>query len=218
MPNNSNDNRTILSTEKQYNQFASSRQLDNGQKIALVVLAFLAVFVVVAWVVQTKQSLSGGNYINNNSSTCNGDDCLANDSSLDIRTKDTDHDGLSDYDELNIYNTSPYLEDSDSDGYTDKQEIDNQKDPNCPFGQNCYVEPIKPTNEENILFPGQPTTVPKQSTNITGQIDSAQQVLNGQGDAQSLRSLLLNSGMDKQVLDQISDQELMATYQDILAK
>ena len=37
--------------------------------------------------------------------------------------KDTDGDGISDYDEVNIFGTSMYLKDSDGDGITDDQEI-----------------------------------------------------------------------------------------------
>ena len=54
-----------------------------------------------------------------------------------LQTKDSDNDDLSDYDEINVYKTSAYLEDTDSDGYKDKQEIDTGHDPNCPNGQNC---------------------------------------------------------------------------------
>lgn len=65
------------------------------------------------------------------------------------KTKDTDQDGLSDYDELYIYSTSPYLMDSDSDEITDKQEVDEGTDPNCPISlQNCY------SKELPILFLG----------------------------------------------------------------
>lgn len=53
------------------------------------------------------------------------------------KTKDTDHDGLSDYDELYLYHTSPYLADSDSDGIQDAVEIAQGTDPNCPSGKPC---------------------------------------------------------------------------------
>ncbi|MBI5465864.1 MAG: hypothetical protein HY974_01075, partial [Candidatus Kerfeldbacteria bacterium] len=46
----------------------------------------------------------------NTSTTEQSDDIKA------LQTKDTDGDGLSDYDELYIYRTSPYLPDTDSDG------------------------------------------------------------------------------------------------------
>lgn len=50
---------------------------------------------------------------------------------------DTDTDGLSDWDELNTYGTSPYLADSDSDGVGDSEELKASTDPNCPKGKDC---------------------------------------------------------------------------------
>ena len=52
--------------------------------------------------------------------------------------KDTDGDGLSDGDEMQVFNTSPYLTDSDSDGVTDDAEIRAGTDPNCPPDRDCY--------------------------------------------------------------------------------
>jgi len=54
-----------------------------------------------------------------------------------LKTTDTDHDGLSDYDELYVYHTSPYLPDTDSDGIPDLIEIARGTDPNCPKGEAC---------------------------------------------------------------------------------
>src|SRR3990167_3984046 len=53
------------------------------------------------------------------------------------KTKDTDTDGLVDYDELYVYKTSPYIVDSDSDGFDDKQEVYSGNNPNCPTGKDC---------------------------------------------------------------------------------
>ena len=55
----------------------------------------------------------------------------------DLKTKDTDRDGLSDYAETYLYHTSPYLPDSDSDGIPDAVEIAQGTDPNCPEGKSC---------------------------------------------------------------------------------
>ncbi len=64
--------------------------------------------------------------------------------------KDTDGDGISDYDEVNIFGTSMYLKDSDGDGITDDQEIKNGTDPNCAEGTNCNV--IAATNSTPSNF------------------------------------------------------------------
>ncbi len=55
------------------------------------------------------------------------------------KTKDTDGDGLSNWDELNVYHTSPYLSDSDSDGIPDSVEIAQGTDPNCPKNRDCQL-------------------------------------------------------------------------------
>ncbi len=55
------------------------------------------------------------------------------------KTKDTDGDGVSNWDELNVYRTSPYLDDSDSDGLFDGVEIAQGTDPNCPKDRDCQL-------------------------------------------------------------------------------
>jgi len=54
-----------------------------------------------------------------------------------LKDSDTDQDGLSDYDELYIYRTSAYNQDSDSDGIPDGVEVQQGTDPNCPLGKVC---------------------------------------------------------------------------------
>ena len=117
---------------------------------------------------------------------------------------DTDKDGLSDYDELNIYKTSPYIEDSDSDGYTDGEEVKNDKDPNCPSGQDCggggVTTPINPSLEEN------------------GSQDTAPEEKKSTADIDSIKKFLLSNGMDKEVLDQASDEDIISTYEEIFGQ
>lgn len=52
-------------------------------------------------------------------------------SNIALKSADTDKDGLSDYDEINIYGTSAFLDDSDGDGYDDRTEIRTGHDPLC---------------------------------------------------------------------------------------
>ncbi len=48
-----------------------------------------------------------------------------------LKKLDTDKDGLNDYDEISIYGTSAFLDDSDGDGYSDKTELLTGHDPRC---------------------------------------------------------------------------------------
>lgn len=54
-----------------------------------------------------------------------------------MKEQDTDKDTLNDYDELYVFRTSPFLEDTDSDGTNDGQEVSTNSDPNCPKGKTC---------------------------------------------------------------------------------
>ncbi|MFH0857024.1 MAG: hypothetical protein V1860_03950 [bacterium] len=116
-----------------------------------------------------------------------------------LQKKDTDKDGLSDYDELYVYYTSPYLEDSDSDGLADKIEIEENKNPNCPEGKDC-----------GIYLSDEVATSSAQLEDIYGDLMNS-----GQGyavDPQVLRQYLLEQGMPSDALNMLSDEELLSEY------
>lgn len=52
--------------------------------------------------------------------------------SLSAQTADTDNDGISDSQELNVYYTNSVFADTDNDGYADKLELDNGYSPHRP--------------------------------------------------------------------------------------
>ena len=121
-----------------------------------------------------------------------------NEDLLGLKQKDTDQDGLSDYDELKVYKTSPYLGDTDSDGLDDRTEIVQGTDPLCPEGQNCFA-----TWTEN------PLTNPNDQT--------------GQQPAQDLspdqlRAMLAQAGMTQEELNLLSDEEIINAYQQIISQ
>ncbi len=204
---------------------SSDNELSKNQKIAVIFLSIFGIFVIIFWGIQLKnnisnpfdyESLATEESGNNDGATCDGPQCFNEDAEL--RLKDTDDDGLSDWNELNIYKTSPYLEDSDSDGFNDKDEIDNDKDPNCPYGQDCKEFSNTDINSGDTVDDLLPGLYP-DTGNIEiepGQEQKLQDVLSGLGDVSSLRQLLLDSGMNPEDLNQISDEDLMASYAEVL--
>ncbi len=70
---------------------------------------------------------------------------------LKLKDIDTDSDTLNDYDELYIYRTSPYLADTDGDGYKDNEELSKGYDPNCPSGKDCTGVDTTKKNDELLV-------------------------------------------------------------------
>ena len=153
-------------------------------------------------------------------------------STAELKSLDTDGDGLTDFDELYIYQTSPYLADSDSDGESDKKEIDEGFDPNCPKGQNCRSSGGGTTNDSRLttdelqppsggsLEEGQ-TTGDSQLTTGTGLTDLPVELQNELGglSASELRQLLLSSGqIDQEQLEAIDDATLMQVMREVLSQ
>lgn len=122
---------------------------------------------------------------------------------------DTDRDGINDLTELEWTKTSPFLADSDSDGKTDKEEVDAGEDPNCPRGTTCGPAVQPEASERSALpqleFPDagsleQPPTLPAAA---------------GGGaalDPKALRAALERQGVSRRILDQLTDAQLIASY------
>ncbi|MFA5021864.1 MAG: hypothetical protein WC508_02200 [Patescibacteria group bacterium] len=127
-------------------------------------------------------------------------DINANDDLLGLQKKDTDSDGLSDYNELYIYSTSPYLKDTDSDGIDDNKEITSGTNPNCPQGKLCA----------GTADSGSSATANTQSGSLTTATSQAQ--------AKQIRQALLQSGMTASDLDQLTDQQILDTYNQVAAE
>src|SRR3989339_87488 len=121
---------------------------------------------------------------------------------IEKQKKDTDSDGLTDFDEEYVYKTSAYLDDSDSDGFTDKMEIDSGNDPNCPSGQSCGVA----------------IAVGDDADSSSGEIvlPSADTFLDGNATPEMVREALRQSGASEEMLASLDDQALMAAYGEVV--
>lgn len=108
-------------------------------------------------------------------------------------SRDTDGDGLNDFVEEFQFGTSAYLTDTDSDGRSDKEEIDEGEDPLCARGKTCrtFVE-------------GDGST----------EIAAAEELT-----ADEIRELLVSStDLDLKALKEIPDDELIALYHETIGE
>ncbi|MFB6181566.1 MAG: thrombospondin type 3 repeat-containing protein [Candidatus Magasanikbacteria bacterium] len=134
---------------------------------------------------------------------------------------DTDNDDLSDYAEINFHKTSRYLKDTDSDGLTDKEEVEQGTDPLCPQDENC---------DQNAV-PNSPTTTGGPYFTFGNIKKRAKQKLQqGEGlktpkeriqemikNPDQLRQMLLETGrISKERLKQIDDETLKQTARKML--
>ncbi|HEX9679799.1 MAG TPA: hypothetical protein VGA08_04250 [Candidatus Saccharimonadales bacterium] len=119
---------------------------------------------------------------------------------------DTDEDGLSDYAELYIYSTSPYLPDTDSDGVTDKDEIERNLNPNCAFERNCSdLLTLTIPAEQDSALPGSPAAL--GDIRIEGRIT-----------AEKVRDLFLRIGVQPTQLEGLTDDQLLLAYEELIRR
>lgn len=195
------------------NQFSS--RLTRKEKLGFIGLVVLSVLIIFLGYRQIQNSIKRPSalFALEHSSSSGEEEKTAVQIKEESKQKDTDQDGLSDYDELYIYNTSPYLPDSDSDGTSDKQEIEQGTDPNCPKGQNCGMMEIA-----NPLAAGKVTTTVELPLFVLPTTEQllAQTIFGGNPDPKVLRDFLLKQGVSKDLLDSIPDAELLSVFQQMV--
>ncbi|MFZ2190058.1 MAG: hypothetical protein WAV48_04720, partial [Candidatus Magasanikiibacteriota bacterium] len=102
----------------------SNKSLNNTQKTGFVLLLVFGILAVGLGLLQMRNAIYNPFY-SQVAMTGEADaDNLILDESARLQSIDTDRDGINDWEELNFYETSPYLADTDSDGMEDKVEID----------------------------------------------------------------------------------------------
>lgn len=219
-------------------RIANSLGLDNfdrRHKVGLFLLVVAVIAITSVWVIQLRRNIISPLYAGSQ----NNQPAVANQlsqSDLDLKNKDTDNDGLNDWDELNIYKTSPYLADTDSDTFSDKQEIESGNDPTCPQGESCAVTTQPSTLNSDNAFSNSsldallnnavsstttisPTTSPATSEekSLTDEEKKALRDAFGVSpNANDLRDFLLKAGMDKKTLDGLSDEQIISTFNEMI--
>jgi len=117
--------------------------------------------------------------------------------------RDSDSDGINDYDELFVFKTSPYIADTDSDGIDDKTEIYGGTDPNCPKGKKCF------NTTDTSVFEGNNIKTTQSNFEPFGKEDKLllEQLVKSV-DPMEIRQELLRRGLTSEDLVDVSDSDL----------
>ncbi|TAN33551.1 hypothetical protein EPN28_01930 [Patescibacteria group bacterium] len=180
------------------------KHLSRHQKIGLLLLSIFALLAVGLGYLQLRNTMLAPFALNSKIPPFQAHDTISIET---LRFRDTDKDGLNDFDELYIYQTSPYLADSDSDGASDKQEIDKGANPNCAEGKDCSLM------SAGEALPAAPAALGAEPPATSTALLDINKALS---DPKQLREMLTAAGMDKDILDKISDNDLLATVQEIM--
>ncbi len=135
------------------------------------------------------------------------------------KAADTDGDTVSDYDEANIYGSSPYLTDTDSDGTSDNVEIANNMDPTCAKGAACEddVDTIQDGSSiDDGMVGASIAATGAEAAAAAAQLEQMQTMLSNIPAAE-IRASLVASGADQAQVDAMTDDEVIALYQKALA-
>ncbi len=214
-------------------RLANSLGLDDfnkRHKIAFGLLCVSLVAIVTLWVVQLRRNIVNPLYPEDTAAPVAT--APVSDDAAALKTKDTDVDGLNDWDEINLYKTSAYLKDTDSDGFNDKEEIASGNDPNCPQGKQCATALPTPTSTAapsafsnpdltNLLnasgsAPTETATPAPTPSGLTQEEkDALLKAVGANPDAATLRATLLQAGLDKGTLDALSDADLLAAFKQL---
>lgn len=203
-------------------------QFSREQKIGFVFMLIFAILAVGLGMLQLRNTVYGPFAVVKK----NEAGVLITDEQSKLKAVDTDQDGLTDYDELYVYSTSPYLPDSDSDKVSDKTEIDKGTNPLCAEGKVCSDAadlPATSTLTTVVANPMQGTvdsfnnsvtsllsTSTSPTTNTGNTIDDLRSLTN---DIPALRRMLVSTGRFSVAdLEKVPDDTLRKLVMDIIAK
>jgi hypothetical protein len=182
------------------------QSLSKQQKMGVFMLSLFAVFAIGLGFLKIRNTMYAPFALNNAVPYVVKEDIDTNEG---LMYRDTDKDGLNDFDELYVYITSPYLADTDSDGIADKVEVEKGSNPICPEGQTC--------SDSILSGDAVPTTVAAASASSTlGPPPSAAELETILNNPAQTRKMLLDAGFDKTLLDKTSDADLMKMIKEVL--
>ncbi|OGH95079.1 MAG: hypothetical protein A2538_04030 [Candidatus Magasanikbacteria bacterium RIFOXYD2_FULL_41_14] len=188
---------------------AATNGLSKEQKIGFVLLLCFAIFAITLGVLQIRNTMRRPFALSNAVPGTVKDEVNNADA---LRFRDTDRDGLSDFDELYVYGTSPYLADSDSDGVSDKNEVTVGSDPLCASGKDCLNNPIAVENFSPASSTVMPALVLEEpidmlSTNLGSILTDPAQI----------RVMLKDAGLSVDILNGLSDSDLLSWVAEALS-
>lgn len=202
----------------------SSDRLTKEQKTGFVLLLVFGLCAVGMGLLQMRNTIYGPFVLKKKTDT-NQTAPLVVDESEQLQAIDTDQDGLSNYEELFFYQTSPYLPDTDSDGIGDREEIATGSDPNCAEGKVCAADvlaDVTTTPDVQIGLPGaDPTLEVLGDAGLIAEPNAADiaDIATLFQDPQQLRVLLRQSGqLTEDQLAQIDDETLLKLVDELLAQ
>jgi len=138
----------------------------------------------------------------------------------DQKTRDTDSDGLSDYDELYVFRTSPYITDTDSDGIDDKAEVYAGNNPNCPEGKTCGGAADTSgtsTAASDLLGSLSDSPFARDLTQYDFQSEEDIQAFVKSITVDEIRAALTKAGVPQDQIDAITDEQLQALFEQTLS-
>lgn len=196
--------------DEQYQELPA-RGLSKEQKIGFCLLLIFGIMSVGLGYVQLRNTLYAPFALNDKVTAPLRDQINTVDA---LRYRDTDNDGLSDFDEQYIYHTSAYLYDTFGYGMSDKEVIAKGL-ALCPrAGKDCSTDTAVSadaagtTSSFSNLIPALPSTSTLTAPPVqTGSTLGINQIIQ---DPAQLRQMFLQAGMDPAALKKISDTDLVA--------
>lgn len=181
--------------------------LTKEQKIGFVLLLSFAILAIGLGILQIRNNIYSRFALNKEISASIKDQVDTVDA---LRFRDTDRDGLTDFDELYVYGTSSYLPDTDGDGMADGQEVQFRTNPLCAEGTDCG-QSLEATQ---VFASSTASTTPADlRAPATAPIDNLEQAIK---DPVQVRAMLIGAGVKKEIVDRYNDIELMQMIQEMM--